>query len=208
VVLSRQTGLMSIEYSGGQRKEQGEIYFEAGQVVLARTGSEAGVTALARIQDWHTAHYTFYEDATIPLHSIRADHSHSELEIAGAKRPGRQERREREAHTSPLVMPSPAKSTRPLPQIQATLLPPSSPAQVDAPEPTPPGRYAIFRARPSTATPATMKRLERRERIVFALLDGRHTLQDVARLTHQSDVSVARILVQLFKQGYIDYIRG
>jgi hypothetical protein len=182
MVLSRQTGLMSIEHNGGQRKERGEVYFAAGQVVLARTGSEVGVAALTRIQGWHTAHYTFFEDATIPLNSIGVAH------VPSLSPPGR--------------------STRPLPRIQATPLPPSPPALKDAPEPPTPGRFAIFRARPSTATPTTMKRLERRERIVFALLDGRRTLHDVALLTHQGEVAVAHTLVQLFQQGYIEYMRG
>jgi Mn-dependent DtxR family transcriptional regulator len=71
-----------------------------------------------------------------------------------------------------------------------------------------PGKNAIFRAYPSEATPTTMKRLERRERIVFALLNGCRAIQDVARLTHQSDISVARIIVELYRQGYIEYIRG
>lgn len=53
-----------------------------------------------------------------------------------------------------------------------------------------------------------MKRLERRERIVFALLDGGRAIQDVARLTHQSDLAVARIIVRLYHQGYIEYIQG
>jgi hypothetical protein len=151
---------MGIEYVGEQRKEQGEIYFAAGEVVIARTGSEAGVTALARIQGWQQAYYTFTEDATIPL------------------------------------------------KIQSTPLPQSTPAPIDPLESPLPGRYTIFRARPSVATPATMKRLERRERVVFALLDGRRTIQHVARLTHQGEGSIARILVKLFREGYIDYIQG
>ncbi len=53
-----------------------------------------------------------------------------------------------------------------------------------------------------------MKRLERRERIVFALLDGRRSVQHIARLTHLTELAVARILVQLFQQGYIEFIQG
>src|SRR5579864_3329185 len=111
-----------VEYSEHTaRTARGEIYFADGEVVLVRTDHEVGVAALARIQGWRQANYTFYEDATVPLDNIRASHPQN---------------------------------------------------IVDMPHTNAPGKYAIFRAYPSTATPATMKSLERRERIVFALLDG------------------------------------
>jgi len=53
-----------------------------------------------------------------------------------------------------------------------------------------------------------MYRLERRERIIFALLDGRRTLKDIARLTHQTDVAVARVLAKLLAHGYIEHLQG
>lgn len=71
-----------------------------------------------------------------------------------------------------------------------------------------PGKRAIFRAYPNMATPGTMMRLERHERVVFALLDGRRAIGDVARLTHQSDMSVASSVVHLYQQGFIEYIQG
>ena len=200
LVFYRQTGLLSIEHIGEQKRERGEIYFEVGEIVLARTDSERGVIALARINDWHQAYYTFHEDATIPLQIVRQTYQVSASILPRARRTG--------AYTSPLLSPPPSKSTRPLPQIHATPLPQSIPAPIDALEATPPGRNAIFRARFSAATTSTMKRLERRERIVFALLDGRRSVQHIALLTHLSEMEVARILVQLFQQGYIEYIQG
>lgn len=200
LVFNRQTGLMSIEHIGEQKRERGEIYFEAGAIVLARTNNERGVTALARIQDWQQAYYTFHEDATIPLQIIRPTHQASITALPWVRRTG--------TYTSPLLPSPPAKSTRPLPQVHATPLPRSTAEPIDALDAAPPGRNAVFRARLSTATPSTMKRLERRERIVFALLDGRRSVQHIARLTHLTEVAVARILVQLFQQGYIEYIQG
>ena len=44
--------------------------------------------------------------------------------------------------------------------------------------------------------------------MVFLLLDGKRTLQDVARLVHRSEVDVARILVRLLKQHCIEYRRA
>jgi hypothetical protein len=161
LVTTRQTGMMRIERlddtahpadasdTEQRRSECAEIYLSGGQVVLARSGSDVGVAALARIQSWQQASFTFQEDATIPLQT---------LDIAR----------------------------------QQSILP---------------GRHAIFRAYPAAATPATMKRLARRERIVFALLDGRRSLQDIAHLTHLDDISVARIVVQLYRQGIIEYLQ-
>jgi DNA-binding IclR family transcriptional regulator len=50
--------------------------------------------------------------------------------------------------------------------------------------------------------------MERRERIVFILLDGRRTIQDIARLTHQPESDVEEILVQLTQDRYTQYIQG
>jgi hypothetical protein len=71
-----------------------------------------------------------------------------------------------------------------------------------------PGRMAIFKARALASTPQIMQTMERRERIVFMLLDGRRTVQDIARLTHQPESEVEETLVHLTKNGYTHYIGG
>lgn len=71
-----------------------------------------------------------------------------------------------------------------------------------------PGVNALFRALPAAATKECMHQMPRRDRIVFMLLDGKRTVHDVARLTHHTEVDVARILVRLFKSGYIEYLRS
>jgi hypothetical protein len=50
--------------------------------------------------------------------------------------------------------------------------------------------------------------MERRARIVFILLDGRRTIQDIARLTHQAEYEVEQILIDLTKRGYTHYLCG
>src|SRR5579883_813831 len=71
-----------------------------------------------------------------------------------------------------------------------------------------PGRTAIFKARPMVATAQAIQRLQRRERIIFILLDGRSTIQDIARLTHQPEADVEQTLVRLAQSGYAQYIQG
>ena len=96
-------------------------------------------------------------------------------------------------------------ATMPLRSLRTTQELDASPVLAEA---ALPGKYAVFRAYSSTATTATMNCLQRRERVVFALLDGRRAIQDVTRLIHQSDMSVARIIVQLYQRGYVEYLRG
>ncbi len=204
MMMQRQTGLLSLEHVTEVGREHGEIHFEAGEVTIASTGHHVGVAALAAIRTWQHVYYTFYEDATVPLYRITEDRSTHQPVTTGADRHRRLSG----------VLPLPSKeqglprSTRPLPQVPATPQPQAVPAPIAQDQVLYPGVDAIFRALPRVATAATMNRLERRERIIFALLDGRRTLRDVARLTHQTEVRVARILVQLLSYGYIECLRG
>lgn len=70
----------------------------------------------------------------------------------------------------------------------------------------PMGVTAVFRALPYATTPIMLNRMERRERVVLLLLNGKRTVRDVAGLVHYSEVDVARTLVRLLKQRYIAYI--
>ena len=72
-----------------------------------------------------------------------------------------------------------------------------------------PGASAIFRALPfASAKRIMMNQMQRRERLVYMLLDGRRSVTQVARLLHLSEVQVAQIMVYLLKFGYIEYMRG
>lgn len=68
------------------------------------------------------------------------------------------------------------------------------------------GTQAIFRARPIVMTHNILGQLERRDRIVLLLLDGKRTLQDVARLTQRNELEVAYILTRLLKRGFIEFL--
>lgn len=254
MMMQRRTGLLSIEHVAEEGREHGEVYFEAGEVTIARTGRQVGVAALAAIQQWEQVYYTFYEDATIPLPRITEDRSLNPRPPAGNAGPVTGTGKHRRL-SGTLPVPSHAtgaaqsaqnvenhgipRNTRPLPLIPATPRPqaipvishampsvppippiPTMPSAATQPIISPttaptsshtpgyPGVNAIFRSLPTSATTATMYRLERRERIIFALLDGRRTLKDIARLTHQTDVAVARVLAKLLAHGYIEHLQG
>jgi hypothetical protein len=50
--------------------------------------------------------------------------------------------------------------------------------------------------------------MERHARVVFILLDGKRTIQDIARLTHRAEHEVEQILVDLTQRGYTQYLCG
>lgn len=69
------------------------------------------------------------------------------------------------------------------------------------------GIYAVFRTRPAVTTHHILDLMERKDRTVLLLLDGKRTLQDVARLTRRNELEVAYVLVRLLRRGYIDFLR-
>ena len=68
------------------------------------------------------------------------------------------------------------------------------------------GVFAIFRTRPMIPIHYLLSCVERRDRTVLLLLDGRRTLRDVARLTHRNELEMAHIFVRLLRRGYIDFL--
>ena len=70
----------------------------------------------------------------------------------------------------------------------------------------PMGVTSIFRALPSATAPDVLSRMDRRERVVLLLLNGKRTLHDVAILVHRREVDVARTVVRLLKQRYVEHI--
>ena len=64
---------------------------------------------------------------------------------------------------------------------------------------------AVFRTLPLATKQHIITAMERRERIVFLLLDGKRTLRDIAHLVHRSELDIAHIIAHLLKQGYIEH---
>ncbi|HET8845472.1 MAG TPA: DUF4388 domain-containing protein [Ktedonobacteraceae bacterium] len=87
--------------------------------------------------------------------------------------------------------------------------PPATPRPENLPNAGPlPGRLAVFKARAMVTTAQSINQMERRERIIFILLDGSRTIQDLARLTHHTESEVEQILLSLTSRGYTEYIPG
>jgi hypothetical protein len=82
----------------------------------------------------------------------------------------------------------------------------ASQVQIDVEEMARQGAHAIFRARSLAKTPNILTQIERRERVILLLMDGKRTLQDVARLTRRHELEVAWVLVHLLERGYIEFL--
>ncbi|MEO7020136.1 MAG: DUF4388 domain-containing protein [Ktedonobacteraceae bacterium] len=87
--------------------------------------------------------------------------------------------------------------------------PPVTPRLDPAPEDVSlPGPLAIFQAKITITSTQAMQSMERRERIVFVLLDGRRTVQHITNLLHQAESDVGHVLLKLTKLGFVEYVKG
>ncbi len=66
------------------------------------------------------------------------------------------------------------------------------------------GVNAVFRTLPWATDQKIMSQMERRDRVVFLLLDSRRSIQDIARLVNRNELDIARTIVRLLKCGYIE----
>lgn len=282
ITLQKRTGVLRVDQLGERSAERGEIYFENGSLVRARTEREAGKAALQRIGEWkqitcafqnmnrpHFATARVAASAQEPerersqAHLLpQTDHLARTSELAERERHGSftgQPSVDRERSTHPLnprqpemffsatsrpsTLPAetgtarqtlvlrgtkleaytPAPPTAPVPSVQywtthlASEIEPSAmprgpsltPRLLPLPdEEVPPGRMGIFKARSMVSTAQAIQQMERHARVVFILLDGRRTIQDIARLIHQTEYDVEQILVNLTQRGYAQYVRG
>lgn len=68
------------------------------------------------------------------------------------------------------------------------------------------GVNAIFKTVLWATDPKVINQIERRDRVVFLLLDGKRTIRDIAHLVRRNELDVARTIVRLLKQGYVVHI--
>lgn len=281
IALQKRTGIVRVEQLGEKNPQQGQIYFENGHLMRARSGQETGQKALQLINEWKQITCAFYGmNRPFPLKTEMPAPAHDGqvqqqllARLQASKAPetdkltraseasaletlkngsGQPVRRSKETDKLPTSQPledrreTPARLTSSLVHDQRqvampgtsraahtsekstgprsidqweTYLNPYRDAHPTRPPATPrlgvltgeeelPGRTAIFKARESATTAQIIQSMERHERLVFILLDGRRTVQHIARLTHQPESDVEEILIQLTKIGYTHYVCG
>src|SRR5579863_4995908 len=83
----RQSGLLSVERLQGGLFEEGEIYFQAGQLVYARLGQLTSADALARLLGWRQVYFAFITEEPRPPANIPSPVS-ARTNVAVATDPG------------------------------------------------------------------------------------------------------------------------
>ncbi len=65
---------------------------------------------------------------------------------------------------------------------------------------------SIYRVRSRLLNQNILSLLQRRERVVFLLVDGKRTVRDIAGLLHRSEQDIASILARFLHQGLIEQL--
>jgi len=165
-----------------QEVEKGEIRFEGGKVVHARAGQQVGKKALLLIVSWDQVLFSFLEGAQAPTRNGGSSGQPlSSIKLLSA--PQREER-----HPPSATLPAAVQVDNSAIEEAAHL-----------------GVHAVFHIQPTAATKQVMSQMERQDRIIFMLLDGKRSVRDLARLLHRSELAVASALARLLKNGYIEY---
>ena len=217
IALKQLTGRLSIEHVGGEGSEKGEIFFVQGNTSFAHTTRETGETALYNMLKWKETHYSFFAGEQVSSSSTRLRQQRvAPLLQSSQSRTLLPIELETTRQTPAIGMPVIPKSLRHI-SIHApssTLSPTQLPKYPHAIMPqqressTQPGMHAIFRATPHAKKSSIINQMDRKDRIVFLLLDGRRTLHTIKHLVNRSDAEVVQTLVRLLKHGYVEYIQG
>lgn len=208
IALKQLTGRLSLT----QGSEPGEIFFVQGNTAFARTTRETGETALYTMLQWKDTHYSFFEGEQPP-----SGYTHLQQQRVAPPSHSTQGRTmlpielEETRQTPAIGMPVIPKSLRHGTSTTLPTQPAKTPQAIIPPQRergAQPRMSAIFRALPLAKQSSIINQLDRKDRLVFLLLDGRRTLYTIKHLVNRSDADVVQTLVRLLKQGYIEYIQG
>ncbi len=212
IALKQQTGCLSIEHMTATGSEKGEVFFVHGDTIFARTEHASGKEAFGQMLTWPEIRYVFTVGEPVQQKGGKLNPIVSHPSTIRHLLPiEMEETREERSISIPAIS---RNITQPLP-VSVTM--PRASTWPRVPALPPPlargvenigkrGTAAVFRTLPNVTTPAVLLRLERRDRIVLLLLDGKRTLQDVARLVHRSELDIAQVLARMLKRGYIEYV--
>jgi hypothetical protein len=180
--MQQRSGLLSVEYSQGGFIEAGEVYLLSGQPIYARVGSLSGPQALRHLLSWRNVSFTFASEAPRPPANI--------FPLPGL----RQTSSSFPLHSQALV---PLPTTEKL-RHSGPLGPEQSALQKIGP-----GAERLMPRKVEPEREIGSLLLTRRQRLIYFLVDGQHTVADLARTTSKTMLEVATILGELQEQGLI-----
>ncbi len=217
IALGKQTGVLKAIRGLGSTREQGEIHFMNGQPTFASLGQMVGNAALTVMQNWGECQYIFLEGA-LPLQDrfpYQSDAPGRAGEYGAPPSGG-------SVPTRP-TSPYPTAPNRQITGAPAFTTPlPFNPGpdsgiggnrntgnlsyrgnnQYSGPLSPRPARHDLLQGEFIPQRLTSLERLEdlpldRRERVVLLLIDGRRSLSDLVRLTRRSEQEIQAILAHL-----------
>jgi hypothetical protein len=171
----RQSGLLSVERMQGGRFEEGEIYFQHGQPVYARTGQMVGQEAIVWLLSWHPVYFTFSsEESRFAANIPPTNNSKDGMAIPVSSGSSSQAFAKRPQSGTNLAL----NGNRTFPEW---LVP-----------------QKLGNDRDVLSLPLT-----RPQRSIYLLIDGRRSVADLARCTRKSMQEIERLLSELQERGLI-----
>jgi len=189
----RQSGLLSIERLQGGLFEEGEIYFQTGQLVYARLGQLTSTDAVTQLLGWRQVYFAFLTDqpqlsTNIPLPvGIRAN-------IAVATDP-----------RAVSIRPSLSNSNSSLHFESSTqnVTPDRFPQNTSSLTGNTPGLEWLVPQKRGNDRDVLSLPLTRPQRSIYLLIDGKRTVSDLSRCTRKSFQEIERLLSELQQRGLI-----
>jgi hypothetical protein len=202
----RESGMLSVEHYQGSILEEGELYFQDGQIIYAKTGLLSGQEAFYALLRWRKVLFTFQRNARPPRSpSAATDTTNSKVSVT--TNPPVQEKT---GNTGNLPVTPPT-----IPQLTIRKTP-SMIRNVDTPgdgvpntlNATPssmaaPGMEWIIPSRLNTDRNVLSLPLTRPQRSMYLLVDGQRSISDLARCTRKSFQEVEHLLQELQQRGLV-----
>lgn len=215
--LQGQTGLLLVQ----REAEQGEIFFENGDTVFARVEEETGEAALSQMMNWKEVRISFHEGVVVSAELRQRRHIERLPSSINSLLPVELQKTRllRSLAKAPATTRESLSQT-PISEI-AAILPRRRPMSglwsepagnalsaqgVCAPSGTASDAEIVYRVRPVVAARQIIHRLDRRERLVFLLLDGKRSVREVSGLIHRSEEEIARTLAHFLALGLIERV--
>lgn len=221
VALQGQTGLLLVQRVTEQQAEQGEIFFENGDTVFTRVEEETGEAALSQMMNWKEVRISFHEGVVVsaelrqrryierlpssinPCLPIELQKTRLLRTLTRASATAREPLNQTPISEIPAILPL-RRSISGLWSEPARNAP--SEQDVCAPSGTVSDMKFVYRVRPVVAARQIIHRLDRRERLVFLLLDGKRSVREVSGLIHRDEGEVARVLAHFLALGLIERV--
>jgi hypothetical protein len=204
----RQSGMLSVEHYQGAFLEEGEVYFQDGQVISAKMGNLSGQEALNAFLRWRQVLYTFQASVMPYAPANAATNSLNRRSIEPTNIPV-QEIRGTTGNLPDTPPAIPQFTNRNVPASQdadrpGDYSPDTTGKAVAAPvQQFTPGIEWIIPRRIDTGQNVLSLPLTRTQRSMYLLIDGQRSISDLSRCTRKNMQDVEQLLRELQQRGLV-----